>query len=729
MAGGSAAAVAATACPGVDTLTFLTAADVSALAPADLVDAVIASERLLAHVNAVQAELLAELGRPGRCGDITAMVDALIGKAGQGRNTDGHIDQAKVDEVTRETAVRVAATEIAAVLDWSPITAKIRIGQAQRMLTALPGTHAALRAGRVDVGRARMITDRTAVLGVADCGRVEARILPLVTGRSKARLEALVDREVITADPAAAEHRRIKANTDREVVHRPDKDGMGIITALLPADAAVILFTLIDLIAQANKGLDGRTVDQRRADALTDIADELLTHGYVDLDRLIALTHHTTNQGDNAGPAGADGSGRPDNTGPADTTPATPDPATTNTDTPSPADAGTHTADTDTPNPAGTDVDADAVGGAVTVRSSRVLTRHGRRPHLTVTGAATTLAGLDDLPGHLDGHGAITAPLLRAIAASYATLTAITLNPATGTATAIGALTYRPRQQLADQAITLAGTCRTPGCRQPAWRCHLDHLQPFNHHHPTAGGPTTLGNLHPQCGFHHLLKHHSDWTPRLQPDLSITWTTNTGHTATSHPREFTTPGATEPTRETGEETARGQAHDQPHPENAASATPTERIITGPTVAGPTIPVLPAGADHHEPHTELEDPDTIPDPGSITIHPYRIQRQHLREHTLRRIGKITKLFDPTPHTPDAPRGVPADLQTHSAPDGQALSDLRITVEANLHAIRLARHPIAAPIGQHPDTPPHTNRDPTSFLDTIERQPPPPEEPPF
>ncbi len=296
VAGRSAAAVAAAAHPGVETLSFLTAARVSALSPSDLVDAVIASERLLAHVNAVQAGLLAELGRPGRCGDITALVDALIGKAGQGRNADGEIDAARVEEVTRETAVRVAATEVAAVLDWSPVTAKIRIGQAHRMLTALPATYTALHAGRVDVGRARMITDRTAVLNAEDCGRVEARILPLVKGRSKARLETLVDREVITADPAAAEHRRRKAAADREVIHRPDKDGMGIITALLPADAAVILFTLIDLIAQANKGLDHRTADQRRADALTDIADELLTHGYVDLDHLITLAHHSTSR-------------------------------------------------------------------------------------------------------------------------------------------------------------------------------------------------------------------------------------------------------------------------------------------------------------------------------------------------------------------------------------------------------------------------------------------------
>src|ERR1700712_4106798 len=105
----SPAAVAATTNPGLATLEFLAATDITTLSPSDLVDAVIASERLLAHLNAVQADLLAELGRPGRCGNITGVVDALIGKAGQGRKPEGHIDPAAAQELTLETAIRVAA--------------------------------------------------------------------------------------------------------------------------------------------------------------------------------------------------------------------------------------------------------------------------------------------------------------------------------------------------------------------------------------------------------------------------------------------------------------------------------------------------------------------------------------------------------------------------------------------------------------------------------------------
>ena len=375
----------------------------------------IAAERLLAHVNGLQVRLLAELGRPNRCADVSGLVAALVGKAGAGRGADGRVDADVVAAEVADRSVGVAAAEVAAVLDWSPVTARIRIRirQAMRMVSVLPAA-AALLSGRVDVGRARMVVDRTQVLSPELCGPVERRILRLVRGRSKARLESLVDREVIAADPRAAENRRLAAARDRSVSHRVDKDGMGVITALLPAGAAVVVFTLVDLIAAANKGLDGRTVDQRRADAVADIADELLTYGFVDLDRLVARAERAR-EASTAEPAGMV------------------DPAA--------AFGGVVAV------PAGVAVgvaDAGAGSGVAVVdraaRLVRVGTRHGRRPHVTVTGAWTTLAGLDDLPGHLEGYGTITAELLRAVAVSWGTVTAVGVDAASGTATAVGAL-------------------------------------------------------------------------------------------------------------------------------------------------------------------------------------------------------------------------------------------------------------------------------------------------
>ena len=329
----SEAARAAGGLPGAGSLGFVGGVDPAVLSAADLVDAVLVTERLLAHVHGLQAGLLAELGLPNRCADVSTLVDAVAshrlgrglagdpaaagasksagsagpagvdgvdesvsvdGSAGVGGSAGcagsgsfaGAGESADVAEEVRDRSIAVAATELAAVLNWSPITARIRIEQSARLSQSLPATLTALRTGNIDINRARMIVDRTMVLDPSLCAGVEKKILPLATGRSRAALEQLVDRAVIIADPIAAERRRTLARHGRTVTHYPDKDGTGIINALLPAEAAVTVFTIIDLIAQANKGIDHRSISQLRADALTDIADQLLTHGYVDLDGL-----------------------------------------------------------------------------------------------------------------------------------------------------------------------------------------------------------------------------------------------------------------------------------------------------------------------------------------------------------------------------------------------------------------------------------------------------------
>ena len=706
---------AATALPGVDTLAVLAAAEPAGLSGSDLVDAVIAAERLLAHVNGLQVRLLAELGRANRCADVSGLVAALVDKAGVGRGPGGEVDPLVVAAETADRSVGVAAAEVAAVLDCSPVTARIRIKQAMRMVSALPATAAALEQGRVDVGRARMLVDRTAVLAAGLCGPIERRMLPLARGRSKGRLETLVDREVIAADPAAAEQRRLAAVRDRSVSHRVDKDGMGVITALLPAEAAVVVFTLVDLIAAANKGLDGRSVDQRRADAVADIADELLRFGFVDLDGLVARAGRGA-----ASPAAGDADANADATGahrtnavtePADTEPAAAE-ADVDADTSGPADTGAGAGGVvavpsgavvvAVPDNAAADAAADveAAGRDRAARLSRAGTRHGRRPHLNVTGAWTTLAGLDDLPGHLDGYGTITAELLRAIGKSWGTVTAVGVDPTSGTATAVGGLTYRPRLRVSDEVILVSGTCRAAGCRIPASKCDLDHVVPFNHADPAAGGQTTAAGQLPYCRFHHLLKHHTDWTPHLQPDMTVVWTTATGHAATSYPREFTGPGEWEraadeqsrrrsaatgadsvgggavPTDSAGadgmgvgggavpndsdgvvavgggavpNDTAGAAGPPEGRPDagvNGPGWSPDQQLIIGPVVTGPTIPVIPAGTDYQEPNTELEDPSTIPHPGSVEINTYRALREDTRYRALRRIGRIAARTNPT-----------------------------------------------------------------------------------
>ena len=59
---------------------------------------------------------------------------------------------------------------------------------------------------------------------------------------------------------------------------------MASLKAYLPADGAVKIFQISDLLATGTAGTPGDTrgIGARRVDALVDIADQLLTNGFLD---------------------------------------------------------------------------------------------------------------------------------------------------------------------------------------------------------------------------------------------------------------------------------------------------------------------------------------------------------------------------------------------------------------------------------------------------------------
>ena len=73
---------------------------------------------------------------------------------------------------------------------------------------------------------------------------------------------------------------------------------MATLKAYLPADGAVKIFQVSDLLATGTAGTpdDPRGIGARRVDALVDIADQLLTHGYLDIADYLGkeLPDHTT---------------------------------------------------------------------------------------------------------------------------------------------------------------------------------------------------------------------------------------------------------------------------------------------------------------------------------------------------------------------------------------------------------------------------------------------------
>ncbi len=96
----------------------------------------------------------------------------------------------------------------------------------------------------------------------------------------------------------------------------------------------------------------------------------------------------------------------------------------------------------------------------------RLATQQGRRPHIQVTVPFSTLIGIDDHPGHLDGYGPIPASVARRIAADGVWRRLLT-GPVSGRLLDYGTSTYQPPADLRDYVIARDRTCVLPGCRQP----------------------------------------------------------------------------------------------------------------------------------------------------------------------------------------------------------------------------------------------------------------------
>ncbi len=86
----------------------------------------------------------------------------------------------------------------------SRVWAARRVDTAVELVDELPETLTALRAGLIDVPRARVIAERTQNLPPQARRRVQLAGLSLAGSRTPGQLIPLLDRRVIAVDPAAA---------------------------------------------------------------------------------------------------------------------------------------------------------------------------------------------------------------------------------------------------------------------------------------------------------------------------------------------------------------------------------------------------------------------------------------------------------------------------------------------------------------------------------------------
>ena len=138
----------------------------------------------------------------------------------------------------------------------------------------------------LDRAKARVIADHCEPLSPEQTQDLQDLVLPAAGELTTSELRDVAGQAVITVDPDGAEDRHQDAAARRELALQPRcRTGWPRLKAYLPADGAVKIFQVSDLLATGTAGTPGDTrgIGARRVDALVDIADQLLTHGYLDL--------------------------------------------------------------------------------------------------------------------------------------------------------------------------------------------------------------------------------------------------------------------------------------------------------------------------------------------------------------------------------------------------------------------------------------------------------------
>ncbi len=512
--------------PGPELAGLLAALVLGDMADDALVEAVAAWDRLAAWAAAGQARVVAEL--LARC-------------------TSSH----ETEFLGAEIAARLAVTRSAA-----DRLVALAVGT-----SLVPAVGDALVRGDIGVAKAHVLLDTIGHLPLEVRRRVIATVLPLAPGLTSPELRQRVRRSEIEIDPGAADRRHEAARRGRFVRLDPAEDAMAWLTAYLPADQAVAAYEAIDAAANAARlPGDDRDADARRADVLVAaLGTALGSATHVDVVRAVDPAEGSAGRpGSVPGPAGA--TPAPAVRGPAGAAAAPAVPGSAGT-AHAPVMSGVERTAAASAGPqSGETAPVGSVEASVAVRSDTTR-RSVPRGTLLLTVAEPNDSRAAPSPGRLAGYGpvppAVTERLVVRASSSLvlADRTTGVLLPGTpgvgasvgasvgarvgagvgagvraegGTATDVASRSYRPSARLAAYVVARDSTCRFPGCRVPAWRCDLDHIEPFDDRRP-AVEQTTANNLQPLCRYHHRLKTHGGW--RVERDSltgATTWTSPTG---------------------------------------------------------------------------------------------------------------------------------------------------------------------------------------------------------
>ncbi|MGH3653747.1 DUF222 domain-containing protein [Glutamicibacter sp.] len=141
------------------------------------------------------------------------------------------------------------------------------------------------------------------------------------------------------------------------------------------------------------------------------------------------------------------------------------------------------------------------------------------KPRVAITiPAMEMLANPTRALADLEGYGPIPIGVALEIAADAPSFQRVLTDPWTGAAIDVEPKKYRPSQGLRDLLRHRDQHCGFPGCRRPADRSEIDHIEAYG-----QGGHTTRENTHLLCKQHQMFKHALGWKVFACPDGSKTW--------------------------------------------------------------------------------------------------------------------------------------------------------------------------------------------------------------
>ncbi len=232
--------------PGPDLTGWLATSPVGDLEDGALAGVAAAYRRLASWAQAGELAAVAQIASR------SAAADDKIGVGAEGRPTRMP-DEACAQISLALTMSQCGAswwTDLAITLNWK-----------------LAATGAALRAGEIDLSRARLIAEATGPLDEDTARVVEARVLPAAGHQTTAQLRAALRRAVIAADPEGADRRREEAERRAKVSLYPDHEGTASLAGYsLPGTRAAAAMARISALARAMKASGaGGGIDLLRA--------------------------------------------------------------------------------------------------------------------------------------------------------------------------------------------------------------------------------------------------------------------------------------------------------------------------------------------------------------------------------------------------------------------------------------------------------------------------------